>query len=105
MDGCIQGELHDDDRKAATALQVSREFCQNVGGLGFMGKVFWDQIFGKSDESLVRLAKAFAGKSHASCVRIRIRDVGKGSLSKRRYPYVTIIGLVKSTTSVGEAWV
>ena len=76
-----------------------------LGVLGFIGKVFWDQIFGKSDESLVRLAKAFAGKSHASCVRIRIRDVGKGSLSKRRYPYVTIIGLVKSTTSVGEAWV
>ena len=34
MDGCIQGELHDDDQKAATALQVSSEvFCQNVGGV------------------------------------------------------------------------
>jgi hypothetical protein len=40
-----------------------RKFCQNVVGvLGFMGKGIWDQIFGKSDESLVRLAKAFAGK-------------------------------------------
>jgi hypothetical protein len=28
-----------------------------------------------------------------SCVRIRIRDVGKGNLSKQRYPYVTITGL------------
>jgi hypothetical protein len=65
-----------------------------VGGW-IHGQGFWDQIFfGKSDESLVRLAKAFCQeKGHVSCVRIQIRDVGKGSLSKRRYPYVTIIGL------------
>jgi hypothetical protein len=63
-------------------------------GVGFMDKVSGTKIFGKSNESLVRLAKAFAGKKrHMSCVRIRIRDVGKGNLSKQRYPYVTITGL------------
>ena len=64
MDGCIKGELYDDDRKAATVLQVS------LGGSVKMfwvegwihGPGFWDQILEKSDESLVRLAKAFAGK-------------------------------------------
>ena len=65
-----------------------------VGGLDSCTRFLGPNFFGKSDESLVRLAKAFCQeKGHVSCVRIRIRDVGKGSLSKRRYPYVTIIGL------------
>ena len=63
MDGCIQGELHDDDQKAATALQVSSEVLSKYWGgeFGFMRKGL-GPIFLNHDTSLVRLAKAFAAK-------------------------------------------
>jgi hypothetical protein len=46
MDGCIQGELHDDDQKAATALQASSEVSVKMWvEFGFMRKGLGPKIF------------------------------------------------------------
>jgi hypothetical protein len=64
MDGCIQGELHDDDQKAATALPVSSEVLSKMWGEFWIhAQGFGTNFFLNRDESLVRLAKAFAAKN------------------------------------------
>jgi hypothetical protein len=66
-------------KKPPRRCRCPRKFCQNVGGefwihaQGFGTKIF----FLNRDESLVRLAKAFAAKKRVSCVWIRIMDAGK----------------------------
>ena len=78
MDGCIQGELHDDDQKSLHGVAGVLGSSVKIwgGSLASCGRV-WDQFFLNRDESLVRLAKAFARERHVSCVWIRIIDVGK----------------------------
>jgi hypothetical protein len=77
MDGCIQGELHDDDQKAAMALPVSSEVLSKMWGEFWIHAQGFGTNFFEPRRIFSQVSEGVCCEKHVSCVWIRIMDAGK----------------------------